>query len=149
MRYEYRVLPAPKTGLKDKGIKSTEDRFANALATTMNTMGAQGWEYQRTDTLPAQQREGLMGKATVFQNMMVFRRALPDIDAPLVPVVPVVQDDTPDPVATVEDTSEDTTDDVAEAEADQDQINAPDDIEDLTDDAISSGRRLNLNSERM
>ena len=74
MSYEYKVVPAPTRGLKAKGIKTAEDRFANALETAMNELAADGWEYQRTDTLPAEQREGLMSKTTVFQNMLVFRR---------------------------------------------------------------------------
>ena len=72
--YEYKVVPAPRRGERVKGVKAAEDRFAIALTNVMNTHAAQGWEYQRTETLPAEEREGLMGKATVFQNMMVFRR---------------------------------------------------------------------------
>ncbi len=72
--YEYKVVPAPKKGLKGKGIKGAEDRFANALMTTMNELGAEGWEYQRSDTLPCEERSGMLGKSTTFQNMLVFRR---------------------------------------------------------------------------
>ena len=142
MRYEYKVLPAPKAGLKGKGIKSAEDRFANALATTMNILGAEGWEYQRTDTLPASQREGLMGKATVFQNMMVFRRALPE-DVEL-PVAPVMTEETTEEEH-VEDAHDEGTENV---EADSE----PDEVQDEIDEnleELSSGHRLNLNSERM
>ena len=74
--FEYKVVPAPTRGLKAKGVKSTSDRFANALETVMNDLGAQGWEYQRTDTLPVEERKGLTGKSKSFQNMLVFRRAL-------------------------------------------------------------------------
>ena len=72
--YEYKVVPAPRRGEKVRGLRAAEDRFAVALANVMNAQAAEGWEYQRTETLPAEEREGLMGKATVFQNMMVFRR---------------------------------------------------------------------------
>jgi len=72
--FEYKVVPAPTRGLKAKGVKSTSDRFANALETVMNDLGAQGWEYQRTDTLPVEERKGLTGKSKSFQNMLVFRR---------------------------------------------------------------------------
>lgn len=100
MGYEYKVVPAPKRGLKAKGMKTSEDRFANALQDVMNTLGADGWEYQRTDTLPCEEREGLMGKTTVFQNMLVFRRSLtapaaPEIAAPDAPETPKIP--TPDP----------------------------------------------------
>ncbi len=75
MSYEYKVVPAPVRGLKAKGVKTAEDRFANALQTMMNDQAKGGWEYLRTDTLPSKQREGLMSKTTVYQNMLVFRRA--------------------------------------------------------------------------
>ena len=74
MSYEYKVVPAPVRGLKAKGLKTGEDRFANALQTAMNDQAADGWDYLRADTLPSEQREGLMGKTTVYQNMLVFRR---------------------------------------------------------------------------
>jgi len=74
MSYEYKVVPAPVRGLKAKGIKTAEDRFAHALQTAMNEQAANGWEYLRADTLPSEQREGLMSKTTVYQNMLVFRR---------------------------------------------------------------------------
>ncbi|SIN86295.1 hypothetical protein [Vannielia litorea] len=75
-RYEYRVVPAPERGKKAKGAKSTAGRFAFALEELMNEMGAAGWEYQRTDTLPCQERVGLTGRQTTFQHMLVFRREL-------------------------------------------------------------------------
>lgn len=75
MTYEYKVVPAPLRGLKAKGVKTAEDRFALALETAMNDLARDGWEYLRADTLPSEQREGLMSKTTVYQNMLVFRRA--------------------------------------------------------------------------
>ncbi|QDC09267.1 DUF4177 domain-containing protein [Oceanicola sp. D3] len=75
-RYEYRVVPAPERGKKAKGAKGTSGRFAVALQDVMNEMGAAGWEYQRTDTLPCQERVGLTGKQTTFQHMLVFRREM-------------------------------------------------------------------------
>lgn len=82
--YAYKVVPAPKKGQRAKGVKTPEGRFANALEVVMNEMGAQGWEYQRTDTLPCEERAGLTGRTTTFQNMLVFRRAIED-DANLAP----------------------------------------------------------------
>lgn len=76
--FEYKVVPAPRKGQKSKGMRSTEDKFANALQVLMNEHGAKGWEYQRTDTLPCEERSGLTGKTTVFQNMLIFRRAIED-----------------------------------------------------------------------
>lgn len=79
-RYEYRVVPAPQRGLKAKGAKTTEARFAQALMALMNEFARDGWEYLRADTLPCEERVGLTGRTTRFQNMLVFRRALPDAE---------------------------------------------------------------------
>lgn len=76
MSFEYKVVPAPTKGRRAKGAKTAADRFALALETVINAMAEDGWEYQRTDTLPAEVRQGLAGKATVYQNMLVFRRAV-------------------------------------------------------------------------
>ncbi len=75
-QYEYKVVPAPTKGTRAKGAKSVEARFAVALADVMNELGADGWEYQRSDTLPCEVRSGFRGKNTVFQNMLVFRRKI-------------------------------------------------------------------------
>ncbi|AUC55001.1 hypothetical protein CDO87_18305 [Sagittula sp. P11] len=73
MRYEYRIVPAPEKGEKLKGA-SAEARFAAAVERVLNDMAARGWEYQRTDTLPATERAGLTGAETVWRNLLVFRR---------------------------------------------------------------------------
>ena len=78
IRYEYKVIPAPLRGVKGKGIKGPEGRFANALEQAMNDMAADGWDYQRAETLPSEERAGLTGKNTVFRNVLVFRRAIED-----------------------------------------------------------------------
>lgn len=74
--YEYKVVPAPRKATKVKGIRTTEGRFAHAIEQVMNELGADGWEYLRTDTLPCDERQGLTGRSTSFQNMLVFRRVL-------------------------------------------------------------------------
>jgi len=81
--FEYKVVPAPKKGLRSKGARSTEDKFANTLQSLMNELGADGWEYQRADTLPCEERSGLTGKTTAYQNMLIFRRALDQPDTSL------------------------------------------------------------------
>ena len=80
LRYEYKVVPAPRRGEKAKGVKTTPDRFAYALSQMMNRMGQEGWEYQRADTLPCDERVGLTGTKTTFQSLLVFRRALPEAE---------------------------------------------------------------------
>ncbi len=82
-RYEYKVVPAPRRGEKARGARSTEDRFALALATLMNGLGRDGWEYLRADTLPVEERHGLTGRlSTSYQNMLIFRRVLPQATEP-------------------------------------------------------------------
>ncbi len=76
MMFEYKVVPAPTRGRKIRGVKTPADRFAHALETAINALAEEGWEYLRTDTLPAEERQGLTGRTTVYQNMLVFRRAV-------------------------------------------------------------------------
>lgn len=101
-RFEYKVIPAPRRGEKTKGAKTTEDRFAFALTQLMNSLGREGWDYVRADTLPCDERVGLTGTKTTFQNMLVFRRALevpeamvPEAELP-VPVFAPLRAPTPD-----------------------------------------------------
>jgi hypothetical protein len=75
-RYEYRVVPAPQRGVKTKGARTTEARFAHALTTLMNELAREGWEYLRSDTLPCEERVGLTGRTTRFQSLLVFRRMI-------------------------------------------------------------------------
>lgn len=90
-RYEFTVIPAPRRGEKARGVKTTEDRFALALTNLMNRMGAEGWDYVRADVLPCDERVGLTGSKTTYQNMLVFRRAivLPEQAVPQPASVPV------------------------------------------------------------
>ncbi len=74
MAFEYKVVPAPVQGKKSRGLKTTAQRFAHALEGLMNELGAEGWEYVRADTLPCEERKGLTGTTTTFQNVLVFRR---------------------------------------------------------------------------
>ncbi|PYE82501.1 DUF4177 domain-containing protein [Pseudoroseicyclus aestuarii] len=74
MPYEYKVVPAPSRGLKGGG--KGEDRFAHALASAMNEQSALGWEYLRAEALPAEERRGLLRRASVeTRYLLVFRRA--------------------------------------------------------------------------
>lgn len=75
-RFEYHVVPAPRRGEKARGVKTTEERFALALSTLMNQLGAEGWDYVRADALPCDERAGFTGTKTTFQNVLVFRRAV-------------------------------------------------------------------------
>ncbi|SFE61609.1 DUF4177 domain-containing protein [Roseivivax sediminis] len=73
--YEYKVVPAPTRGEKAKGVKGNEARFALAVERLMNDMAETGWDYQRAETLPSEERSGLTASVTVWRTMLVFRRA--------------------------------------------------------------------------
>lgn len=75
MRYDYKVVPAPVKGTKSPGAKGAEGRFAAAVEQVMNDMATEGWEYQRAETLPSDERSGLTQTQTVWRNLLVFRRA--------------------------------------------------------------------------
>ena len=74
--YEYKVVPAPNRGKKARGVKTPEARFANGIEGVLNEMAAEGWEYQRAEMLPSEERSGLTGTKTTWRNLLVFRRAL-------------------------------------------------------------------------
>tara|TARA_R110002096_G_scaffold120749_2_gene261543 strand:- start:7408 stop:7896 length:489 start_codon:yes stop_codon:yes gene_type:complete len=74
--YEYKVIPAPFSGKRGKGVKGADGRFANALSETINELAGDGWEYIRAESLPSVERKGVMRKRhESFQNVLVFRRA--------------------------------------------------------------------------
>lgn len=78
-QYEYKVVPAPTRAEKQRGIKGTSARFAHAMTTLLNDLAAEGWEYWRADTLPCEERSGLTGKTTQFQNLLIFRREVHEV----------------------------------------------------------------------
>lgn len=78
--FEYKVVTAPHKGTKAKGVKTAEARFANSIEITLNELAAEGWEYQRAELLPSDERSGLTGSTTHWRNVLVFRRALTDAD---------------------------------------------------------------------
>lgn len=80
--FEYKVIPAPFSGKKAKGVKGADGRFANALSEAINELAASGWEYVRSESLPSIERHGVLRKRReVFQNVLVFRR---ESDAPVI-----------------------------------------------------------------
>ena len=79
-KFEYKAIPAPRQGTKVRGVKSTDDRFALSLTDALNEMAADGWEYLRAETLPCDERKGLTGTQTNYQNILVFRRLEASVD---------------------------------------------------------------------
>ncbi len=62
-----------------------------------NEMGADGWEYVRTDTLPNEERVGLTQKTITYRNLLVFRKTITP-PAPE-PVAPAIENQADRPVA--------------------------------------------------
>lgn len=86
--HEYRVVPAPRRGLKAKGLRRPEDRFARTVEGEMNRMAAEGWEFVRSDTLPCERKPGWFSRpVTVFETLLIFRRDLAEArgEAPAMP----------------------------------------------------------------
>lgn len=79
-RYAYKLVPAPERSAKHKGLKGAA-LFAATLESVLNSLGAEGWEYLRAETLPEDLRAGLTSRKTTYRNLLVFRRILPE-DAP-------------------------------------------------------------------
>ena len=75
-RYEYKVVPAPHKGVKAKGVRSPQGRFANSIELQLNELAAEGWEFLRAELLPSEERSGLTGSTTNWRNLLVFRREL-------------------------------------------------------------------------
>ncbi|WP_170409328.1 DUF4177 domain-containing protein [Ruegeria atlantica] len=75
-RYEYKVVPAPQKGTKAKGVKTAEGRFAASVEQVLNQMGQDGWEYQRAELLPSEERSGLTSSTVNWRNVLVFRREI-------------------------------------------------------------------------
>ncbi|WP_366914124.1 DUF4177 domain-containing protein [Marivita sp.] len=86
--FEYKVVPAPVKGVKAKGVKTPEARFALGVEQAINALAAEGWEYQRSDMLPSTERVGLTGSETHWRTLLVFRRAVAEVAAPPAPVTP-------------------------------------------------------------
>ena len=80
--YQYKVVPAPTKGLKAKGVKTPEGRFAQSVQSVLNTLGAEGWEYLRAELLPSDERSGLTGSTTNWRNVLVFRREIAPVASP-------------------------------------------------------------------
>ncbi|MEM1351813.1 MAG: DUF4177 domain-containing protein [Pseudomonadota bacterium] len=86
-QFEYKVVAAPARGVKAKAAKTPEARFSNALEIMMNEFAAEGWEYQRAETLPSTERSGLTSTTTTWRHVLVFRRLKQEVKAPI-PVEP-------------------------------------------------------------
>lgn len=73
--FEYKTICAPRKALKIKGIRGTDDRYAQTLTDVINAQSADGWEYYRAESLPVDEKSGMMGKTTEkYLSLLIFRR---------------------------------------------------------------------------
>ena len=77
MDYEYKCVAAPEKAKRRRGAKTRTDRVAGAMEDILKAEAVGGWEYQRTDLIPVEEKSGLFSRAQeVHRAVMVFRRAL-------------------------------------------------------------------------
>lgn len=85
--YEYVVIPVPKAAPRPKGVKRTDERFAHGLSETLNHLGAEGWEFQRTETVSVEAKAGFFSRPASEQvTVMIFRRRVGAAVSPDVPL---------------------------------------------------------------
>jgi hypothetical protein len=108
--YEYKVVPAPDRAPKVKGLKGPA-KFAQGLETLMNEYAQDGWEFQRAESLPEEEKKGLMGgREIVTRHILVFRRELyfeenveqSPVEAPASAPLTLSRRAEPDPEPTIE-----------------------------------------------
>ncbi|MEM9795758.1 MAG: hypothetical protein AAF919_04680 [Pseudomonadota bacterium] len=64
-------------------MRTDDERMAYALTEIFNRMGAEGWEYVRTDTFTSASRADVTGTASRDHTLLVFRRmAAPAASSP-------------------------------------------------------------------
>ena len=74
-QFEYKVIPAPRRSVRVKGAKGFDGKFAATLEKAINELAADGWQYLRAESLPADERHGItMRKTESYQNVLVFCR---------------------------------------------------------------------------
>jgi len=77
--YEYKAVPAPTRAKRFKGVKGSANRFAMVISELMNDLASDGWEYLRSDSLPMEEKAGLLkGRVETYQTILVFRREKPE-----------------------------------------------------------------------
>lgn len=112
--HEYVAIPAPRKAVSARGLKGVPAKFANAISNMMNEMAAEGWRYERTDTLPCDERQGLTGKTVKYHALMIFSRSIEISDDQLALPAPteLLEEDAPEnsPEDVPEDAPSDETD---------------------------------------
>ena len=81
-KFEYKIVAAPRAAKKFKGVRGHADRFARTVEAVITEQAVNGWDYFRADTLPSDQKSGILRKgAETYQTLLIFRRAAPVLGA--------------------------------------------------------------------
>ena len=114
--FEYKTICAPRKALKVKGVKGADNRFAHTLTDVINTHSADGWEYFRAETLPVDEKSGMMGKTSEkYLSLLIFRREnietyeeptfspaiIEEPSGPMILSSPAAEDEVSDEIATL------------------------------------------------
>lgn len=86
-KFEYRIVPAPEKSPRIRGLKGAP-LFAFTLEEVMNSLGADGWQYLRAETLPHDERTGLTSRKTTYRNMLIFQREIVEVSTSAAVAVP-------------------------------------------------------------
>lgn len=90
--FEYKVVPAPRKAGRAKGVRGHDEKYAYTLGDMMNQMAADGWQYLRAESLPVDEKAGMMGKTTEkYLSLLVFQR---QTDRPATAQEPMMQEQT-------------------------------------------------------
>ena len=74
--YEYKTVAAPRRAGRYRGVAKGPDSFARTIEETLTNEAIDGWEFQRAENLPCEEKHGwLSRRETVFHSVLVFRRA--------------------------------------------------------------------------
>ena len=77
MAFEYKCVAAPERAKRRKGARGRTERVAKAMEEIISAEAIEGWEYQRTDLIPIEEKSGLFSRPQeVHRAVLVFRRAL-------------------------------------------------------------------------
>ena len=76
MRFEYKVIKAPDTANKIKGVKDPGERFAQTLEEMLNEYGATGWEFVRAEVLDFEEKSGMFSRGSKGEDTyLIFKRS--------------------------------------------------------------------------
>ena len=77
MDYEYKCVGAPERPKRQRGVRGRSERVALAMQEIIDAEAVDGWEYQRTDLVPVEEKNGFFSRThEVHRAVLIFRREL-------------------------------------------------------------------------